>query len=377
MTILPGSTIGILGGGQLGRMLALEARRMGYKIVILDPSTDAPCQQIADKHIIADYSNLEAINSLAASSDVVTYEFESIDVQAVQWLEEQQHPVFPSSKVLQITQNRLLEKEFVRQLGIPVTEFAAIETVADLTQASQLGFPAFLKTVYGGYDGKGQALITNLTEAEAAFHKLARRPLIWERKVDFIKELAVIAVRNQAGQIVTYPVSENIHYQNILATSIIPARISHETTQQAQAIAHQLAAELNIIGLFCVEMFMQADGRLLVNEIAPRPHNSGHYSIDACVTSQFEQQLRAICGLPLGSPKLLSSAVMVNILGENETTELMGLEAALAHDNVAFHLYDKRRSKSKRKMGHITVLDNDLEAALAIANQAHKRLQWR
>jgi 5-(carboxyamino)imidazole ribonucleotide synthase len=375
--ILPGGTIGILGGGQLGRMLALEARRMGYHVIVFDPSPDAPCRQVADEHIVANYDDLAAITRFGDKCDVITYEFENIDVRAVETLEAQSKHVYPGSAVLRTTQNRLLEKEFVRNAGVPVTDFQRIETLADIDQASaQIGFPAIIKTAYGGYDGKGQMVVEQYQDALQALKVLQRRPLIWEKKLDFVKELGVICVRDLSGNVVTYPVSENIHVENILDTSIIPAQISTPVEQRAKEIAHTIATNLNIVGLFCVEMFLLADDRVLVNEIAPRPHNSGHYTIDACVHSQFEQQLRAICGLSLGSPTLLANAVMVNILGANDVEQLTGLAEALAYDNVCFHLYGKKKPKAKRKMGHLTVVDDDVERALQIAQDARRKLKW-
>lgn len=376
-TILPGSTIGILGGGQLGKMLALVARRMGYRIIVLDPSADAPCHQVADEQILAAYDDIDAVVKLGERSDIVTYEFENIDARAVEALEARGMNVYPGSKVLRITQNRLSEKEFVRDLGIKVTDFQRVDNQADLESAiNSIGFPAILKTVLGGYDGKGQMVVKDRASAEKAFETLQRRPLIWEKKIDFIKELGIIAIRDLNGNVQTYPVSENIHVDNILDTSIVPARISTETAAMAADIAIKIANNLNIIGLFCVEMFLLNDGTILVNEIAPRPHNSGHYTIDACVTSQFEQQLRAICALPLGSNRLLLNAVMVNILGVSEANQITGLAEALKLDSVCFHLYGKKRAKAKRKMGHITVLADDVETALKTAIEARSSLSW-
>lgn len=376
--ISPGGTIGILGGGQLGRMLALVARRMGYHITILDPSPDAPCSQVADQHIIARYDDMEAVLRLGAQSDVITYEFESIDAQALEALEQHGYAIYPNSKVLKISQNRLLEKEFVRDIGIKVADFSRIETVEDVHRAAQeIGFPGFIKTVYGGYDGKGQCAIHNLDDAINALQQLTRRPLIWEKRIEFVKELGIMCVRSQSGKIVTYPVTENIHVENILDTSIIPARVSAQVAAKAQAIAEKIALNINMIGIFCVEMFLLKDDTLLVNEIAPRPHNSGHYTIDACATSQFEQQLRAICGLPAGSSRLLTNAVMVNILGKSDASQLAGVEEALQNDNVFLHLYGKKRAKAKRKMGHFTILDDDLNRALETSNIVRDKFYWK
>jgi 5-(carboxyamino)imidazole ribonucleotide synthase len=374
---LPGSTIGILGGGQLGRMLALVARRMGYNLITFDPASDAPCRQVADEHIVAAYDNIDAVLKFAERCDVVTYEFENIDARAVEALEQRGVTVFPGSNVLKITQHRLSEKEFVRTAGARVTDFQRIDSLDDIESAiREIGFPAIVKTAYGGYDGKGQMVVSDREDALKAFHLFQGTTLIWEKRVDFIKELGVMCVRDQAGNIVTYPVTENIHIENILDTSIIPARIDQDVEAQAAEIAKKIATHLNIVGIFCVEMFLLANGAILVNEIAPRPHNSGHYTIDACVTSQFEQQLRAICGLPLGDSRLLQKAVMVNILGASGTSRLAGLDEALKDPEVRFHLYGKKKSKAKRKMGHLTVLADNIDAALKIAERARGKLRW-
>ncbi len=373
-----GGKIGILGGGQLGRMLALAARQMGYRIFFLDPSPDAPCSSVADKKIVANYNDIPAVLKLGSKCDVVTYEFENIDVQAVIALEEAGYQVYPSSNVLKTTQHRILEKEFVCSIGIKTAPFYPIYTAIDLEKAAhQVGFPALLKTVYGGYDGKGQVKIINLEQAQQVFHSLNNRTLIWEKIINFTKELAIICVRDQLGQTVTYPVTENVHVDNILDTTIVPARISSKVASQATEIAKKIALHLNIVGVFCVEMFLLENDEILVNEIAPRPHNSGHYTIDACMSSQFEQQLRAICGLPLGSPKMLTnSAVMVNILGDHKGDRFFGTTEILANPNVCLHLYGKKKAKPKRKMGHFTVLSDDIKTALDIAEETRKKLSW-
>lgn len=373
-----GGRIGILGGGQLGRMLALAARQMGYRISFLDPSSDAPCSSVADKKIVANYDDIASVLKLGSRSDILTYEFENIDVNSVIALEEAGHQVYPSSYVLKTTQHRILEKEFVRSIGIKTVPFYPIYTPIDLEKASEeVGFPTLLKTAYGGYDGKGQVKVINLEQAQQVFNSLNHRTLIWEKVINFTKELGIICVRDQLGQIVTYPVTENIHVDNILDTTIVPARISDNVADKATEIARKIAQQLNIVGVFCVEMFLLENNEILVNEIAPRPHNSGHYTIDACVSSQFEQQLRAICGLPLGSPKMLTnSAVMVNILGDHKGDRFFGTTEILANDNVCLHLYGKKKAKPKRKMGHFTVLSDSIDIALSIAEETRKKLCW-
>lgn len=373
-----GGRIGILGGGQLGRMLALAARQMGYRIFFLDPSPDAPCSAVADKKIVANYDDINAVLKLGSKSDVITYEFENIDVRAVIALEEAGHQVYPSSHVLKITQHRILEKEFVRSIGIKTAPFYPIYYATDLEKAvHQVGFPALLKTAYGGYDGKGQIKIHSLEQAQQVFDSLNGRTLIWEKIINFSKELAIICVRDQMGDIVTYPVTENVHVDNILDTTIVPARTSSKVASQATEIAKTIAQHLNIVGVFCVEMFLLENDEILVNEIAPRPHNSGHYTIDACMSSQFQQQLRAICGLPLGSPKMLTNnAVMVNILGDHKGDRFLGTTEILANTSVFLHFYGKKKAKPKRKMGHFTVLSDNINTALNIAEETRKKLGW-
>jgi len=377
MAILPGATLGILGGGQLGRMFAMAAKRMGYRVAVLDPSEDSPCGQIADYVLQAPYTDEKALGELAALSDVLTYEFENVDAAAVEFLESLGKPVHPSSRVLRITQDRILEKTFARNSGIPVTAFAPVGTVSELESAMlKVGFPAFLKTSRGGYDGKGQVRIENAEEGRKAFAEFSGRDLILERRVPFEKEMSIVASRADGGAFVAYPPSENIHVRNILDISIYPARVAETTLDAARKIARAVAEGLGIVGTFCVELFVLADGSLLLNEIAPRPHNSGHATIDACLCSQFEQQVRAVCGLPLGSTELLRCAAMINLVGTGEGDRLLGLEELLRHPDVVLHLYGKTRAPRGRKMGHFTVLADAADAAERRARKLQKILQW-
>ncbi len=380
--ILPPKTIGVLGGGQLGRMFAMEAKRMGYRIWTLDPEPDSPCGQIADGQIQASFDDIGAAQELANRCDILTYEFENIGVAMVEALERGGKEVSPSSLVLKITQNRLLEKEFLRNHHIPVTDFYEVRSLSDIVPAGRkIGFPSVLKTIFGGYDGKGQIVIQNEKEAEEAFQALEKlsqgKALVWEKYVPFVKELGVICSRNKAGEIATFPISENIHRDNILHLSSVPARIGQEVEDRLIEIAKLIAGALNIIGTFCVETFLLKDGSVMVNEIAPRVHNCGHYTLDACLTSQFEQHVRAICDLPLGSIQLLSPVAMVNILGEGNGNELIGVEEVLRDSNVKLHLYGKKVAKAKRKMGHLTALAGSVEEAIERALSAHKKLRWR
>jgi 5-(carboxyamino)imidazole ribonucleotide synthase len=369
-------TIGILGGGQLGRMLTLEAKRMGYRVVTLEPFPDSPAGQVADEQLVAAYDDLRAIGELGARSDVVTYEFENIPLESVVALEVDRRLVDPSAAVLKITQERLLEKQFVNACGIPTAAFAPARTPQELEQAAaSIGFPAVLKTTMGGYDGKGQWVVRGPDEAEAAWRVARGRPLIWEELVPFERELSIIATRGEHGDSVTFPVSENMHDHGVLATTIVPGRVSPELADRAHAYATTIAAQLQIVGTFCVEFFAVGE-RLLVNEIAPRVHNSGHYSLDATQVSQYELHVRAICGLPLVEPSLFAPAVMVNILGAGEGDRLDGIAEVLRDPDLKLHLYGKAHASLRRKMGHFTVLGATIDDAIARAERARGALRW-
>ncbi|MFF0830057.1 5-(carboxyamino)imidazole ribonucleotide synthase [Brevibacillus sp. NPDC003359] len=367
--IKPGSTLGILGGGQLGRMIALAGRAMGYRFVTMDPTADAPCGQTADRQIVASYDDVEAAMQLASVSDVISYEFENVDAQVAEVLES--HAYVPQgSRLLRITQNRIREKTAIREIGIPVAPFCVVNSLADLQDAvRELGLPAVMKTATGGYDGKGQWVLRSEAELAEAFETLAKAgtELIVEQFVPFQMELSVIAARNPAGELAVFPVSENIHQENILHLSIVPARISAEVAARAEEIARTIVEKLDVVGLIAVELFLTEDGQLYVNELAPRPHNSGHFTMDACVTSQFEQHVRAVCNLPLGSTQLLSSVVMVNILGEHLQPVIDQIDKLPR--TAKLHLYGKAESKAKRKMGHINVLAPTVEEALTLIDE--------
>ena len=360
--ILPGSTIGILGGGQLGRMMAISAREMGYGVTVLEPVEHSPCGQIADKEIIAAYDDLDGARKLLNNCDVLTYEFENIDSVTAKWLEE--HGNLPQgSELLTTTQHRGKEKQAIEAAGIKVAPYHLVNTMEDLQQAVQkLGLPAVLKTCRGGYDGKGQYVIKNKEQMNEAYSELSRRgELVLEKWVTFDKELSVIVNRNQDGEAKTFPVGENIHKNNILHMTIVPARVSKATQEKAEAIALHLATSFKMVGTLAVEMFLTSDGEIYVNELAPRPHNSGHYTINACETSQFDQHIRSICNWPLASTDLLRPAVMVNILGEHLERVLKSVRQ---FSNCHLHLYGKEEAKVGRKMGHITVLAATIEEAI-------------
>lgn len=373
------SSIGVIGGGQLGRMIALDAKRMGYHVVALDPQEHSPCGQVSDEQIVAQYDDTDAIEKLGAQTDVVTFEFENIAIASVQYLEEHGYRVTPSSDVLRITQDRLLEKRFVRDCGIATAEFAEVVSVADLSSAERMiGFPAILKTTRGGYDGKGQWRVENADEAREALAQARQAMLIYEQMIPFERELSVVATRDANDTIVTYPAVENEHDAGILAMTLAPARVNTEIAARAQEIARTIGRRLGIVGTYCVELFLTRDGRLLVNEIAPRPHNSGHYTIDVTQCSQYEQHVRAICGLPLAQPRVFSSAIMTNILGSGSGNQLAGVDALLADPSIVIHMYGKRHAVARRKMGHFTMLVDGAitEEAIARARAAHAKLKW-
>jgi 5-(carboxyamino)imidazole ribonucleotide synthase len=372
-------TIGVIGGGQLGRMFALDAKRMGYSVITLDPQEHSPCGQVADEQIVAAYGDITAVEELGRRSDVVTYEFENIDIRSVRHLESLSYRVTPSSSVLHVTQDRLLEKEFVRDAGLATTEFAPVRDAGDLARAAELvGFPAILKTARGGYDGKGQWQVDTLESAGVAMQASAGAELIFERLVPLACELSVIATRNARDEIVTYPVAENSHDRGILTMTIAPARIDTSTAQDAKAMAAVVGRRLGIIGTYCVEFFLSTGGKLLINEIAPRPHNSGHYTIDVTPCSQYEQHVRAICDLPLSRPRLLANAIMMNVLGHGKGDHLAGIDELLTDPAIVLHVYGKRHAVARRKMGHFTMLvDGPVDAgAIAKAQAALAKLHW-
>ena len=359
--ILPYKTIGIIGGGQLGRMMCLAAKAMGYKTAVLDPTPNCPCAQVSDIEITADYDDMSAIQKLAGLCDVITYEFENIDYKALAYLEERSY-LPQGSDVLKITQHRYREKNAISAMGIPVTDFYLINSAESLK--NHFFYPSVIKTTTGGYDGKGQLVIKSQDDFSAAKKMTEIHECILEKWIRFDKEISVITARSVNGETSAFPVAENIHVDNILHQSIVPARISKNLEEKALRYARAIAENLNIVGVLAVEMFVSGDD-IYINELAPRPHNSGHYTIDACVTSQFEQHIRAVCGLPLGDTSLRSPVVMVNILGEHlDEKNLSNLDPYLPLlANGKLHLYGKAEAKKKRKMGHLNML-GDIEQSL-------------
>nr|WP_248929785.1 5-(carboxyamino)imidazole ribonucleotide synthase [Paenibacillus hamazuiensis] len=372
--ILPGSTIGVLGGGQLGRMLALAGRHMGYRFVTLDPTPDAPCGQVADRQITAAYHDVTAAAILAEQCDVITYEFENVDAAVTEMLMNESY-VPQGSELLYTTQHRIREKQAIEAAGVQVAPYEEIHSLAGLKEAvGRFGMPCVLKTATGGYDGKGQWVIRSEEEIEDAYETLlkAKTDLVLEKFIRFEKEISVIAARSPRGEVRAFPAAENVHVDNILHLSIVPARVDAHILQKAEQLAVRIAESMEVIGLIAVEMFLTPDGELYVNELAPRPHNSGHYTMEACKTSQFEQHIRAICNLPLGSTELMSPVVMVNVLGEHVQPVLDFLEAQEKDPEeatVKVHLYGKHEAKPKRKMGHLNVLADTTEKALSWIEQ--------
>ena len=350
--LAPGATIGILGGGQLGRMTALAAARLGFRCHVFATEPDSPAEQVCGRATVAEYRDTGALDRFAAAVDVVTFEFENIPADAVRRVACLK-PVLPRPEILEISQDRLREKDFLRSIDIPTTAYREISDATALVRAMHdFGYPAVLKSVRMGYDGKGQVTLTSETKPEAAWQRMAGEIGILEAFVDYACEISVIVARGRNGAWATYPPVENQHNNHILDTTIAPARIAVEIAMRAEAIARHVAEKLDLVGVLAVEMFVTPAGEVLVNELAPRPHNSGHWTIDACVTSQFEQLVRALCGLPLGSVEHHSDAVMKNLLGH----DVEKWREPLADPFAKLHLYGKDEIQPGRKMGHVTRL---------------------
>ncbi len=372
--IYPNSTIGVFGSGQLGRMFAIEARKMGYRVHTFSPESDTPTGQVADIETQAAYDDLYEVRTFAQSVDVVTFEFENVPSACVE-AASQFVDVFPKGEILHTTQNRLREKTFLSANGFPVTPFRHIRTLDDLrTAAVELGTPCVLKTAGFGYDGKGQSKIKSLADIETAFAALNGNESVLEAFVDFEKEVSVVCARDQSGDFTHFGVIENDHADHILDVSFAPAIVSEQVFEQAADIARTVAGTLDYVGTLCVEFFLTKDDKLLINELAPRPHNSGHLTFDACFTSQFEQQLRAVCGLPLGSTEYYRPAAMANLLGDIWQNGEPNWVAALRHPNVKLHLYGKAEPRPGRKMGHITALADSAREAAELVRQARSVL---
>ena len=378
MTCLPGATLGILGGGQLGRMLGLAARSLGYGVVVWAGPQDAPAGAVADRVLTQPFGDLGGTIELLAQCDRVTFEWENVPAETVEMLAEHR-PCHPSGSVLRVTQDRLEERALLTRLGIPTAPAQGIATDADMQNARKtVGLPARIKTARGGYDGGGQWKVRSDNDLAALPTMDGFTTYRWEKEIAFEREISVILARSTTGEIRTFPIFENEHHDGVLHLTRCPARITPDVARRAEQIARIIAENLEIVGTLTVECFVLADGEILVNELAPRVHNSGHLSIEACVTSQFEQHIRAICGLPLGETTLRSPAAMINLLGDRSRPQvaLVGVTEALTIPDTHLHLYGKKEVRSRRKLGHVTALAGTLEVAVARATQAHAVLRF-
>lgn len=374
MKILPGSTLGMLGGGQLGRMFTIAARTMGYEVVVLDPDKESPAGKLATTHICADYADKAALDKIAKSCDAITTEFENVPASTLEALAKTK-PVRPGAKAISIAQDRIQEKNFLKDNGFYTAPFAVINSLEDLKNSiSEIGTPAILKVSRFGYDGKGQFGINAESDIEKAWETLEGEACVLEQRMPLDIEVSVVLARSTESEIMTYPVAENIHEGGILDVSVVPARIDSALEEKVIKMAKDIATALDYVGVMAVEFFI-SNGELLVNEIAPRPHNSGHYTLDACMTDQFEQQVRAVCGLPLGETTLLSPVVMINMLGNIwHGGNAPKWQKLLDHPNVKLHLYGKHEARPGRKMGHFNVLASNIDDALNLANDLKVQL---
>lgn len=369
--------IGIIGGGQLGKMMILDAKRLGFYVITLDPTEDCPSHSISDEHIVAAFDDETAIRTLAEKVHVITYEFEHIGVQILKTLHEEGYIVYPTPSSLEVIQDKSTQKDALQSAGLKVPDYKKVNTIEDiLSVADAFGFPMMLKTCTGGYDGKGNAMIKDMGSVLSAYNTLGagKLPLMVEKFVPFTKEISVLACRGIDGNMVVYPVGENIHVNSILDETIVPADISDTCTKKAMALAESVMEVFSGVGMFCVEMFVTEDDSVYINEVAPRPHNSGHYTIEGCLTSQFENHIRAITGLPLGDVSLRCPTVMRNILGEAGSegkTLVLGIGEAYKLPNAKVHIYGKTGVKPFRKMGHITAIANTVDEARSVAGKAY------
>jgi len=371
-TVLPGSTIGIFGSGQLGKMITTAAKQLGYRVHIFSPDADSPAGQVADREFQASYDDLDAVEQFAKSVDVITLEFENIPVAALAAAGKHVQ-VYPGDQALAIPQNRSLEKNFLKDNGIPTCEFQVVRTLEELKVASQEIMPGVLKTVSGGYDGKGQFVIRETADIETAWKALKTDEAILEEFIDFQYEFSVIGARSATGQFAAYPSFRNDHHNQILDVSISPSGLEDSLDAQATQVVQRTMEALNAVGVLCVEFFYR-DGQILVNEMAPRPHNSGHLTIEGHATSQFEQHVRAVCGLPLGTTAQVAPAAMTNLLGDVWLDSDPNWTACLGLPGVALHLYGKDKPVAARKMGHITAVADTIEEARRLAIAARDSL---
>jgi 5-(carboxyamino)imidazole ribonucleotide synthase len=374
----PGAWLGLLGGGQLGRMFCMAAQSLGYKVAVLDPGSESPAGSVADRHIVADYLDAQALATMRELCRGATTEFENVPAAALEFLSRDLR-VTPSAASVAIAQDRISEKTFISGHGFPVAPFTILREASDVSRVDAALLPGIVKSARFGYDGKGQIRVRTHDDVANAFAAMDGKACVLERMIDLDGELSVIVARNDDGDVATWPVAQNHHRNGILDVSIVPARIAAEVAREARAIATALAAALDYRGVLCVELFIARGDGLLVNEIAPRPHNSGHYSIDACVTSQFEQQARVLAALPMGDTRQHTPAVMLNLLGDiwfaDADTREPDWTRVLAHPQAKLHLYGKREPRRGRKMGHVTCLGATLDEALATAQAIRRELR--
>jgi 5-(carboxyamino)imidazole ribonucleotide synthase len=378
--IYPPAKVGIIGGGQLGRMIAREAQRLGYYVIVLDPAEDAPAAQAANEQIVADFNDVGAITQLLRAAQVITYEFEHINVRILREFEEKGAVIIPSAQALEKLQDKYTQKAMLKSRGLSVPEFWNVNESAEINQAiEQKGLPLVLKTCCDGYDGKGNFVLRHISDVDRAVNFFGGKRIYLEEYIDYKKELSVMIAVDALGNTVRYPVVENIHTDGILHMTKVPAEIDRRIDDQITKLAREAVVLLGSAGVFCIEMFQDASDRLYINEIAPRPHNSGHYTIEACVASQFEQLLRIMVGMPLGSAGLLSPCAMVNILGDSDWAEseyyVSGLDKVLAVEKAYFHWYGKSKASNLRKLGHITVLSDSAVHAAKSADEALAQIQ--
>jgi 5-(carboxyamino)imidazole ribonucleotide synthase len=371
MQILPGTTLGVLGGGQLGRMFCIAARNMGYRVVVLDPDPNCGAGHIADVFIEADYTDQSALREMADQCDVITLEFENVPSESVRFIADKTI-VYPVAESLEIAQNRDLEKQFAQKAGLQPVPYFAIQLGSDLQKAAdEIGFPAILKSNTLGYDGKGQYVVYDFSQLAEAYEAVGKVDCVLEKMINIRCEVSAIVARNANAEMASFPVSENQHRNGILHMSIVPARVSDEITRLAIDNASILADAMSYVGILAVEFFVSDDNILYFNEMAPRPHNSGHYTKDACVTSQFEQQVRMMCGLRPGDTRLMSPVVMVNMLGDLWLPDWLSI---FTRNNIKLHLYGKTEARPGRKMGHFNVLATDVGTALEVAEEVFEEL---
>jgi len=372
--ILPPAMLGIIGGGQLGRMFTVAAKTMGYQVTVLEPEVGCPASTLADVHLCASYDDVEALELMAKTCKAVTTEFENVPASSLEFLGRSIR-VSPSADAVSIAQDRIKEKRYISASGLDVAPYIPIESASDLDQDLAACLPGILKLARLGYDGKGQVRVKTADEAKAAFRSLGEKPCVLEKMLNLRTEVSVMVARTSPGVVTTFPVAENRHEQGILDVSIVPARIEEATSQKARQMALSLAESLDYVGVLGVELFILDDGRILINEIAPRPHNSGHYTLDATVTSQFEQQVRTLCGLPPGDTRLLSPVVMINLLGDVWGDSEPDWTDLFKHPGLMLHLYGKASARPGRKMGHFNLLADKVDTALSEAMAIKGTLQ--